>query len=254
MPFVFACLSQGLDANQFHAGLDEICSHFGEKHSDEYLNGLVQDVESANAALFGVMNIASVRRSIYQESRLLNERIVAVSRYIDSCCYVANDEMKASAMVLRQLFGSYKPFTRMKVDSRIGAVSTLLRNLSQPDMQAHVGKLSELSDRIKEIQNALEALKAKRLEVDQANSAAPVVLPRKVLKREAADKLERLVDYLKAMAVKDADTYGGDFAVVPQIITRLNTTRKNKHLNIVVELEDDESEKKDEASELLASA
>jgi hypothetical protein len=179
---------------------------------------------------------------------------VAVSRYIDSTCYVADVELKASAVAFRQLFGSYSPFTRMKVDSRIGAVSTLLHNLSQPDMQAHVGKLSELSDRIKEIQNALEALKAKRLEVDQANSAAPVVLPRRVLKREAADKLERLVDYLKVMAVKDADTYGGDFAVVTQIITRLNTTRKSKHLNIIVELEDDESEKKDEASELPATA
>lgn len=247
-------LFTGLDANQFHAGLDEICSHFGEKRSDEYLSGLVQEVKSANAALFGVMNIASVRRSIYQESRLLNERIVAVSRYIDSTCYVADAELKASAMVLRQLFGSYKPFTRMKVDSRIGAVSTLLRNLSQPDMQAHVGKLSELPDRIKEIQNALEALKAKQLEVDQANSAAPVVLPRRILKREAADKLESLVDYLKAMAVKDAAAYGEDFAVVTQIITRLNINRKSRRLNVEVELEDDESEKTDEASMLPASA
>ena len=116
----------------------------------------------------------------------------------------------------------------MKVDARIGAVSTLLRNLSQPDVQAHVVKLSELSDRIKEIQNALETLKAKRLEVDQANSAAPKVLSLRDLKKEAAAKLEKVVDYLKAMAVRDADTCGEDFAVVTQIITRLNTTRKRQ--------------------------
>lgn len=247
-------LFTGLGVNQFHAGLGEICTHFGEKRSDEYLNNLVQEVESANAALFGVMNITMVKRGVYQESRLLNERIVAASRYIDSSCYVADAELKASAMVLRQLFGSYKPFTRMKVDARIGAVGTLLRNLSQPDVQVHVAKLPELTGRIKEIQNALETLKAKRLEVDQANSAAPKVLPLRDLKREAADKLESLVDYLKAMAVKDADTYGEDFAVVTQIITRLNTTRKSKHLYIEVELEDDESEKTDEASALPASA
>ena len=42
--------------------------------------------------------------------------------------------------------------------------------------------------------------------------------------------------------------------MVTQIITRLNTTRKSKHLYIEVELEDDESEKKDEASELPATA
>ena len=157
-------------------------------------------------------------------------------------------------MVLRQLFGSYKPFTRMKVDSRIGAVSTLLRNLSQPDMQVHVAKLPELTGRIKEIQNALETLKAKRLEVDQANSAAPVVQPLRILKGEAASKLEKLVDYLKAMAEKDAAAYGEDFAVVLEIITRLNTRRKSKHLYIEVELEDDEADKTDEASELPVSA
>ena len=116
----------------------------------------------------------------------------------------------------------------MKVDARIGAVSTLLRNLSQSDVQAHVAKLPELSDRIKEIQNALETLKAKRLEVDQANSAAPKVLPLRDLKKEAAAKLEKVVDYLKAMAARDPDTYGEDFAVVTQIITRLNTTRKRQ--------------------------
>ena len=81
-----------------------------------------------------------------------------------------------------------------------------------------------------------------------------MVLPRRILKREAADKLERLVDYLKAMAVKDAAAYGEDFAVVTQIITRLNTTRKSKHLYIEVELEDDKADKTDEASELPASA
>lgn len=121
-------LFTGLDTNQFHTGLDEICSHFRDKRFDEYLNGLAQEVESANASLFGVMNIASVRRSIQQESRLLNERIVAVSRYIDSCFYVAKD-------------------------------------------------------------------------------AAPVVLPRRILKREAAAKQESLVDYLKAMVVKDVVAY-----------------------------------------------
>lgn len=247
-------LFTGLDANQFHAGLDEICRHFEGKRSDEYLNSLVQEATLANDALFGVMNIASVRRSVRQEASLLNERIVAASRYIDSSCYVADAELKASAMVLRQLFGSYKPFPRMKVDARIGAVSTLLRNLMQPDMQTHVAKLPELTGRIKEIQNALEALKAKRLEVDQANSAAPVVQPLRLLKGEAAAKLAKVVDYLKAMAEKDAAAYGEDFAVVTEIITRLNAKRKSKHLHIEVELEDDEADNTAESSQLPISA
>lgn len=42
--------------------------------------------------------------------------------------------------------------------------------------------------------------------------------------------------------------------MVTQIITRLNATHKGKHLYIEVELEDDESEKTDEASGLHAIA
>lgn len=46
-------LFTGLCANQFHAGLGEICSHFKDKRSDEYLNILVQEATLANDALFG---------------------------------------------------------------------------------------------------------------------------------------------------------------------------------------------------------
>lgn len=247
-------LFTGLGANQFHAGLDEICRHFNGKRSDEYLNGLVQEATHANDALFGVMNIASVKRGVRQEASLLNERIVAASRYIDSSCYVADVELKASAMALRQLFSSYKPFPRMKVDARIGAVSTLLRNLSQPDVQVHVAKLPELTGRIKEIQNALEVLKAKQLEVDQANSTAPVVQPLRLLKGEAAAKLEKVVDYLKAMAEKDAAAYCEDFAVVTEIITRLNSKRRSKPINIETKHDDSETDKTGEASRLPISA
>lgn len=44
------------------------------------------------------------------------------------------------------------------------------------------------------------------------------------MKREAAAKLEVLVDYLRVMSTKDVQTYGEDYAVVTEIISRRNTT------------------------------
>ena len=235
------CLHKGLDSNQFHAGLTEICTHFQDFQSDEYLNGLVQEVDDANQTLFKAMHIASVRRSVQQESKLLTERIVATTRYVDSCRYVADDEVRESAEAIKPLFRYDKPFARMKVDARLGAVSTLLRDLQQPEVQVHLAKLTEMADRITGIEKAWRTLKAKRLEVDQANSAMPKGMPLPDLKRDAADKLELLVDYLKAMAEKDPATYGDDFAVVTEIIKRLNATmRRSTYLHIEVELEDDD--------------
>jgi hypothetical protein len=70
----------------------------------------------------------------------------------------------------------------------------------------------------------LEALAAKQLEVDQANSRMVKPEPLISLKREAAAKLEVLVDYLRVMSTKDVQTYGEDFAVVTEIISRHNAT------------------------------
>ena len=220
-------LNQGLNSNQFHAGLSEICRHFEDKRADDYMNTLLQEVENANQALFEAMHIASAKRSVQQEARLLNERLVAAMRYIDSCRYVPDAEVTASAEVLKTMFGSYgKPITRMKVDTRVGAVRVLLRDLAKPEVQVHVTKLAELQGRINGIQEALDTLTAKQLEVDQANSNQEKPVPLVGLKREASAKLEVLVAYLKAMSIKDPATYSEDYAVVSEIIKRLNATYK----------------------------
>lgn len=235
-------MSLVLNSDQYHAGLMEICRQFEGDHSDEYLNTLVQDLAKANGSLLGAMHIEKMKRNVKLEYHQLMERLMAASRYIDSCAYVSDDAMKASALALKQLLGTYdKPFARMKVDERVGAVSAWLRDLSTAAMQKHVEKLPEMSGRIKGVQDALDALKVALHEVDKANGTLPSAQPLMSLKREAAAKLEKLVDYLKAMSVKDAATYGEHYAVVTEVITRLNATkRRSNYLHIEVELEDDE--------------
>ena len=215
----------GLNTNQFHAGLNEIDSHFEGKRSDGYLDELLQEVGNANQALFEAMHVASVKHHVQQEARLLKEWIVSAVRCIESYRCAPDAEVKASAEVLKALFRSFgKPLTRMSVNTLLGATEVLLRELGKPEMQAHVGKLPELSERIKGIQEALDALAAKQLEVDQANSRMVKPEPLISLKREAAAKLEVLVDYLRVMSTKDVQTYGEDYAVVTEIISRHNAT------------------------------
>ncbi len=234
-------LSLGLSSNQFHAGLSEIGRQFEALRSDEYLNGLVGELATTNEALLGAMHIAKVKRNVKLETQQLTECLASASHYIDSCVYVSDDAVRESATVLKQLWGSYgKPFTRMKLDERIGAVTTLLRDLALPDIQVHVVQLPELEGRIATLQEALNALKKAVHEVDKANGLAPKGQPLMPLKREAAAKVESLVDYLKAMALKDPATYGDHYEVVKEIITRLNI-RRRKRLQIEVELAEEEA-------------
>ena len=167
---------------------------------------------------------------------------MSTSRYLDSSCYVSDEVMKACALALKQLFDTYrKPFAWMKVDERVGAVSALLRDLSAPGMQKQIDKLPEMSGRVKDMQEAFEALEVALHEVDKANGTLPQGQSLMALKRAAADKLEKLVDYLKAMSAKVPETYGEHYAVVTEIIERLNATRRRSdYLHIEVELEEDE--------------
>lgn len=235
-------LSLGLNSDQYHAGLMEIRHQFEGDRSDDYLNGLVDDVTEADGKLLDAMHIDKVRRNVKRENRQLMERLMSTSRYLDSSCYVSDEEMKACALALKQLFDTYrKPFAWMKVDERVGAVSALLRDLSAPDMQKQIDKLPEMSGRVKDMQDALGALKVALHGVDKANGTLPQGPSLMALKREAADKLEKLVDYLKVMSAKVPETYGEHYAVVTEIIERLNATRRRStYLHVEVELEDEE--------------
>ena len=112
----------------------------------------------------------------------------------------------------------------MDLYSQLTVVSALLRDLAQPKMQAHVAKLPLLPERINGIQEALDTLLDKRLEVDRAKSRVVRHKPLSVLKREVNEKLEVLVTYLQAMASKEPEAYGKPYAVVTAIITRLNAS------------------------------
>lgn len=223
-------LSLGLDAKKFHEGLDEICRYLAGIHSDEYMDGLVQNVAKAKESLFKSMYIASVKRGVLDESRTLNGRIAAVTRYLDLCAYDNDTEVKASAKLLRRQLKAYgNSLAHMRVDSRLTAVEALLRDLGGNDFQPHVNRLPELSNRLAEIETAKEKLRKQRLLVDQFRSSLVKPEPLLELKREAAVRLAALVTSLEVMASRDAAAYAEHYAVVTEIINRLNArSRKSK--------------------------
>ena len=239
-------LSLGLDVKKFHEGLDEICRQMADDHSDDYMNVLVQRVAEAKESLFSSMYIASIRRGVLEESRTLNGRIAAATRYLDLCAYDADAEVRASAALVRRQFRAYgQSLAHMRVDSRLTAVEALLRDLGGDDFRPHVQRLPELEARLAEIGMAKDALREKQLMVDQANSGKVKPESLLVLKREAATQLEVLVAYLEVMAAKDAAVYGEHYAVVTEVIKRLNARRRSRSLQMEVELED-ETEASDE--------
>lgn len=218
-------LNQQLCTDLFYAGLVEICLHFDGKHLDDHSDALLRAVEEAKQNLFTMMHVNTSKSHVQYECQQLNMRLVAASRYIDSCRYVPDAEERASAEVLMALFGSYgKAFTRMKVDERIGAVKLLLRDLAKPDMQPHVGRLVLLPDRITYISEALATLVDKLYETDQAKALETKPQHLLDLKRNAAEKLTGLVSYLKVMSQKDPSTFEEHYVVLSEIIRRLNAS------------------------------
>ena len=217
--------NQGLDSLSFHTGIEEVCLCLNDVQADDYMSGLVKEVKDANQRLFDALNVGKAKHNVQKEVKQLNDSIVAAHRFIDSYCYLPDAEVKASAKELKKLFGSYgKPLTRMDMDTQMTVVKVLLHDLSKPMMQAHVEKLPLLPERINGIQEALDTLLDKRLEVDRAKSRVVKHKPLSVLKREVNEKLEVLVTYLQAMASKEPEAYGKPYAVVTEIIGRLNST------------------------------
>ena len=222
-------LSIGVSSENMQAALKEICDHFQGKRADDYMDTLVQGVEKANQALFEVLYVNSAKRCVQQEARRLNEHIAATQSYIDSFRHNADEEVKASSKVLKRQFASYgKPLVQMRLLTRITAVGAMLRDLSKPELKAHVDRLPGLDERINGISEALETLSAKKLEVDEANSAAQdarLLLP---LKREVVAQLSRLLSYLEVMAEKEPETYVTHYVFVSKVVSDLNGSYRRK--------------------------
>lgn len=235
-------LSLGLDAKQFHEGLEEICRHFAGGCPDEYMGDLLEAVAKAKDKLFGSMYLAAAKRGVLEESRVLNARLAAVGRYLDLCAYDNNAEVRASANVLKRQLGAYgKPLSMMRVASRLTAVDFLLRDLEGAELKPHVSRLPDLSSRLEEVRMANESLRQKQVMVDQANSSLPKPIPLLALKREAAESLSVLVSYLEVMATKEPQKYAEGRDRMVETITRLNALRRKKRLGFWDKFDDDET-------------
>jgi len=226
---IFETLSLGIDAKEFQSGLNEICNHLEGNRPDEYLNGMVQEVRKASQSLYGAFRLNQVRQNLLEETRLVNKRVTAAVRNIESHCYVSDPEVQASAKVLKQLFESQgKPFSKMSTGTRIVSLNVVLDKLDKEEMQVHVKRLPDLADMISDIRKELAALEAKQMEVDLANSKAEAPKQLLPLKREARSELNKLLGYLSAMAIKEPKVYAEDYGMVAEIISRMQAAYKAK--------------------------
>ena len=98
--------NQGLNSLSFHTGIEEVCLCLNDVQADDYITGLVQEVKDANQRLLDAVHVSSAKHNVQQEVKQLNDSIVAAHRFIDSCCYLPDAEVKASAKELKKLFGS----------------------------------------------------------------------------------------------------------------------------------------------------
>lgn len=232
-------MSLRLNSNQFHTGLNEICRHFEDNHSDEELNGLVQEVENARGMLFQAIKKELAKEGIKEESFLLRERLASATHYIDSFQYEPDAEVKASAKALKRQLRKYGVFYKMDVHSRLTEVQAMLRDMETSEMKAHVAKIPGLETRIKNVQTAMEALLNRLVAVEKMRGEAKPQKSKLELKREAAAKLERLLVYLDHKAYKEPDTYGKDYGFVVGLITNLNKTYKPKVRKFVEDFDED---------------
>ena len=242
-------LSLGLNSDQFYTGLDQICHRLSDNRSDEHLNALVKEVENAKGMLFLTIKKDMVKVGIKKESLLLHDRLASAERYIDSHRFEPDEEMKASAMVLKQQLRKYGVFYKMDVHSRLAEVQAMLSDLDNPELKAHVAKIPGLDVRIKNVRSAMEALSQRLMEVQDMHNEAKPQKSKLELKREAAAKLERLLVYLDGMAFKDPDTYGKDYSYVVGLVTNLNKTYKRKVRNAKENPDEGERDEGDEEKE-----
>jgi len=207
-------LSQRLNSNQFHTGLNEIIRHLEANSQDEHLSSQLQEVEESRKMLFQAIQKELATEGIKQESLVLRDCLASATHFIDSCRFEPDEEVKASAKVLKKHLKKYGTFYRMDVHSRLTGVEAMLRDLSEPELQLHVDKIAGLAERIANVRTAMEALLNRLIAVEELRNEAKPLQSKVELKRMANAKLYQLMVRLEDLALLEPDVYSKSYNVV----------------------------------------
>lgn len=195
---------------------------------DEPLTRWKAELEEAIEAL--IDNICDRTKKIGMKDQVnaMLKCIVGIRLLVKSCIGMGNATLEEHAKAVERVLNEYVGFRHMRIGSKMTNAELLLRDLRTPQMLPHVEAIPELAERLSLLEQARENVANRRFEMLCAEVEAKNKPHLQPLKRNIAQIMNNIGEYLKAMMLieANAETYEPLLKMFQLIIKEQNKKRK----------------------------
>lgn len=175
---------------------------------DEPLTRWKAELDAANEKLMDRICDRSKKIGLKDQANALLKCIVSIRLLVKSCLATGDADLVEHAKAVERILNSYVGFRHMCIASKMTNSELILYKLTTPEMLLHVEAIPELSGRLSLLEQAREDVSKRREEMVESAVAAKNSPQLQSLKRNVAQLMNKIGDYLKAMSCVDAEAYG----------------------------------------------
>ena len=195
---------------------------------DAFLKGVMEEIEKRSAELTGAINQNKVLSGLENADVECDEAVKILGTVLAGYSVFPVESKKAAGEKLLAIFNKYGyKITRANYASESSLIESLLEDFSQEEAKANVKELDGIAQILENIRTAQEAF-AQANDVYTAGTAVKTECATSIKKTLVLIINDKLLPYLSAMRLVNADMYENFSAKVEREISRINETGRKR--------------------------
>jgi len=198
--------------------------------SDPHLSTMFTELESLSAALTAAINRSKAESDLEEKDEARDTQIRALYYLVMGFLHHPDAAIQQAAQTVDKVFEKYGvSITGESYATESSLIASLLNDLSKQKIQDAIALLPGCADVITALQAAQQAFEAARITYEQEKAQESTQASATKQKPELVALInDKIVVYLRAMEVVDAETYGAFARTIATIIAENNEVVKKR--------------------------
>lgn len=204
--------------------LVELFKKTSEVQGDTFLTGVFGEMEKQTKSLTESIKRDTVFSTLEEADAKRDQAVRVIGKLLNGYEYIPIESLKQHGQKLALVFKKYGvKITLENYSSQSNLINAMLNDFSVPELQSSITALAGVSEAIEDLRKSQENFANIRSGYEQAVIEKQNLPSATLLKKPLLELInKKLVPYLIAMEISNAETYGNFTTNSAQIITSIN--------------------------------
>lgn len=198
--------------------------------SDTHLTGMFTTLGDGSARLTAAINRLKADSELEQKDEVRDDKVRALFYLVNGLVYHPDPNVKNAALEVEKVMDKYGlSMAGENYSTESSLVTSLLGDLADPTLEPSIAVLPGCTGIIAELRTAQTDFEQTRIAWESEKAKEGMLVNATKIKNEVVSVInDKLVVYLRAMALVDGETYGEFAGTVTQIIEDNNVIVKKR--------------------------